>query len=338
MASKNRDFDGAFFTGVRTTGIYCKPSCPAKLPKPENVTFFATCAAAEIAGFRACLRCRPQLSNQRSIEAELVIKVCDSIENNAEISLEFLARELDISQSHLQRAFKNALGVTIKEFADARRLETFKRAVKQTDVTGAMYESGFGSSRQLYEKSGENLGMTPATYKRGGNGMTINFAIADTNLGKMLVAATNKGVCKIAFGDAAQDLTAALRREFPAAAIAAQADEDLQNYVQTIVAHLDGARKTIDVPLDIKATAFQLRVWSELRKIPRGETRSYKQIAENLGNPKSIRAVARACATNPVAIVNPCHRVIATNGDLSGYAWGIERKKKLLEQEKLNDK
>lgn len=335
VQARDADFDGAFFFGVTSTGIYCKPSCASRRPKRENTVFFTSRTEAESVGFRACLRCRPAAENSLGAATELVIKACETIEGlsgGGEISLEALAEKLNVSASHLQRTFKQTIGVSPKEFADARRFDDFKKQVKQTDLTTAMYESGFGSSRALYEKANAQLGMTPATYRKGGKNVRIRFATADSSLGKLLVAATEKGVCAVAFGANEEELTGNLMKEFPAAEI--QPDEnDLQNYVRAVVEHLDGTRKTLDFPLDLQATAFQLQVWAELRRIPYGETRSYKQIAERLGNAKAVRAVARACATNRLALVNPCHRVIGANGDLSGYAWGIERKRKLLEQE-----
>lgn len=334
VRARAAEFDGTFFFGVRTTGIYCKPSCPSRRPKRENTVFFASGDEARIAGFRACLRCRPAAENSPNPNAELVVRACELIEDNrdGEISLEFLAAELNVSPSHLQRTFKNALGVSPKEFADAQKFGDFKKQVRQTDLTTAMYDSGFGSSRALYEKANEQLGMTPATYKRGGKGARINFATAETSLGKLLVAATEKGICAVAFGESDAELAENLFKEFPAAEI--KSDEgNLQAFVQAIVENLDGRRDSLDLPLDLQATRFQLQVWAELRRIPRGETRSYKQIAEQIGNVKAVRAVARACATNPVALVNPCHRVVGSNGELSGYRWGVERKSLLLEKE-----
>ncbi len=274
------------------------------------------------------------MENTRSANAEVVMQACQLIENSfdEELSLKFLAAELNVSPSHLQRTFKQTLGVSPKKFADAQRLNNFKKQVRQSDVTTAIYKSGFGSSRALYEKATLNLGMTPATYRKGGKNLKISFVTADSSLGKLLVAATEKGVCAVAFGETKQQLTANLAKEFPAAEI--QPDEDkLQNYVRTIVEYLDGQRRTLALPLDLQATAFQLQVWTELRRIPYGETRSYKEIAERIGNAKAVRAVARACATNPVALVNPCHRVVGANGNLSGYRWGIDRKKILLDKE-----
>ncbi len=334
VAERNAEFDGAFFTGVRTTGIYCKPSCRAKTPKRENVTFFASRAEAERSGFRACLRCKPDDEKAPNPVVEMVKSVCSFLKDNHadDVSLETLSAKLHVSRSHLQRTFKRTLGISPKEFAVAQKLESFKKQVGQSDVTTALYESGFGSSRALYENAAQNLGMTPAVYRKGGKGMTINSTITDSSLGKLLVAATSKGICSVKFGDSAEELEDSLRQEFPAAEITAD-DDILQQHVTAILQHLAGERKTLDLPLDLQATAFQMRVWAELRKIPRGETRSYKQIAEQIEQPTAVRAVARACATNPVALVTPCHRVIGADGSLTGYRWGTERKKELLAQE-----
>ncbi len=334
VQTRNQKFDGAFFFGVSSTGIYCKPSCPARRPKRENTTFFATYEEAEEAGFRACLRCHPRVHNTRGAAGEIIVHACELIENNCdgEISLEFLAAELNVSPSYLQRTFKQTLGVSPKEFTDANRFANFKKQVRQTDVTTAIYESGFGSSRALYEKAKQNLGMTPATYRKGGKNMRITFTTTGCSLGKLLVAATEKGVCAVAFGETIQELAADLAREFPAAEI--QPDKNnLENYVEAIVEHLEGTKQTLELPLDLQATAFQMQVWTALRRIPYGETRSYKQVAEQIGNAKAVRAVARACASNPVALAHPCHRVIGGSGNLSGYRWGVTRKKKLLDKE-----
>jgi AraC family transcriptional regulator of adaptative response/methylated-DNA-[protein]-cysteine methyltransferase len=334
VQARDTQFNGAFFFGVSSTKIYCKPSCAARRPKRENVTFFSTPEQAEGAGFRACLRCRPSAEKERDANIEMIVRACEIIEDSrgGEISLELLGRRLSVSPSHLQRTFKRTLGVSPKEFADARRLENFKKQARQTDVTTAMYESGFNSSRALYEKATDNLGMTPAIYRKGGKGLKMQFTTTDTSLGKLLVAATEKGVCAVSFGDSEQELTASLMKEFPAAEI--ECDESkLKAYVRAIVEHLDGTRRTLELPLDLQATAFQLCVWAELRRIPYGETRSYKEVAEMLGNAKASRAVARACATNPVALLTPCHRVVQANGNSSGYRWGVERKEKLLAQE-----
>lgn len=335
VTDKNAEFDGAFFTGVRTTGVYCKPSCRAKTPKRENVTFFASRAEAERSGFRACLRCQPNDESAINSVVELVKSVCDFLKSNQEdeISLETLSAQIGVSPSHLQRTFKRALGVSPKEFADAQRIENFKKRVGQTDVVTALYDSGFGSSRALYENAAQNLGMTPGIYRKGGRGMKIYFTISDCSLGKLLVAATSKGIYSVKFGSSVEELQANLKQEFSAAEITPD-DNVLQHHVTALLQHLAGGRKTLDLPLDLQATAFQMRVWAELRKIPFGETRSYKQIAEQIEHPTASRAVARACASNPVALVTPCHRVIGADGNLNGYRWGVQRKSDLLEREK----
>lgn len=335
VQARDTQFNGAFFFGVSSTRIYCKPSCAARRPRRENVTFFSTPEQAEGEGFRACLRCRPKAGGAKDASVEMVVRACEMIEGGAggEVSLEHLGARLGVSPSHLQRTFKRTLGVSPKEFADARRLENFKRQARRTDVTTAMYESGFNSSRALYEKAADNLGMTPAVYRKGGKGMKIGFTIAASSLGKLLVAATGKGVCAVSFGDSEQELAASLAREFPAAEIEPDGDS-LKTHVRAIVEHIDGTRRTLELPLDLQATAFQLCVWAELRRIPYGETRSYKEVAEATGNAKAVRAVARACATNPVALLTPCHRVVGAGGKLSGYRWGVGRKEKLLAREK----
>ncbi|MCA1590249.1 MAG: methylated-DNA--[protein]-cysteine S-methyltransferase, partial [Acidobacteria bacterium] len=243
-----------------------------------------------------------------------------------------LSERIGISPGHLQKTFKAIVGIGPKEMMDMMRIENFKENVRETDVTTSLYESGFGSSRALYEKAGERLGMTPAVYKKGGKGMKINYTVTDSPLGKLMIAATEKGICAVSFGDSAEQLASELRVEFFAAEIAAN-DSTLRTAVDVILRSLEGETTNLTLPLDLRASAFQMRVWSELRKIPYGETRSYGQVAEAVGNPRAMRAVARACATNPVALVNPCHRVIASDGKLSGYRWGVERKKALLEKE-----
>ena len=335
VEAKNREFDGVFYFGVQTTGIFCRPSCSSRPPKRQNVSFFVTPIEAERAGFRACLRCKPKNEYEPGPAALLIQKAFELLKSDEiEIaSIDDLSIRLNVSPGHLQKTFKGVLGLSPKEVLDMMRLENFKRNVRETDVTTSLYESGFGSSRALYEKAGEALGMTPAIYKKGGKDMKINYTIVDSRLGKLMVAATEKGICSVSFGDTAGELESGLRKEFFAASIDKN-DAELKDAVNTILKSLDGEKMILTLPLDLHASAFQLRVWAELRKIPYGETRSYGQIAASLGTPKSFRAVARACATNPVALVNPCHRVIAADGKLSGYKWGIERKKQILDSEK----
>ena len=337
VKNKTAEFDGAFYFAVRTTGIFCRPSCSSRPPKRENVSFFITPLEAEDAGFRACLRCRPKDKYFPGANAQLIANALqflkwDQMETH---TIEELSRHLNVSTSHMQKTFKLLLGLSPKEVLNMIRIKNFKEKVKETDVTTSLYESGFGSSRSLYEKAGENLGMTPAVYKKGGKDMKIKYTIVDSPLGKLMVAATEKGICSISFGDDETGLLNELNKEFFAAEIE-QNDTCLKDSVNVILKSLKGEKAILNLPLDVRASAFQLRVWSELRKIPFGETRSYGQIAEKLGNPKAVRAVARACATNPVALATPCHRVIAADGKLSGYRWGIERKEQLLRQEKEN--
>jgi len=335
VREKNRAFDGLFFFGVRTTGIFCRPSCSSKTPRPENVSYFATSAEAEKKGFRACLRCKPLNEYFPGRNAELVARALEALRNSdlEIVTTAELSAKLGVSAGHLQKIFKSVLGLSPKEVMDMMRIENFKENVKETDVTKSLYDSGFGSSRSLYEKAGERLGMTPAVYKKGGKGMKIRYTIADSPLGKLMVAATERGICAVSFGDDESSLRDELSQEFFAAEIE-ESDRGLKDGVKTILKSLDGEKTILTLPLDLRASAFQMRVWSELRKIPYGETRSYGEIAKAVGDPKAVRAVARACATNPVALVNPCHRVIGADGKLSGYRWGIERKKKILEHEK----
>jgi len=335
VAAKNRAFDGVFYFGVRTTGVFCRPSCSSRPPKRQNVTFFVTPTDAERAGFRACLRCKPQEARFTEPAAELTANAFRKLRDEQfEIAtIEDLAKSLNVSPGHLQKTFKSMLGVTPKEAMDMMRLENFKETVRETDVTTSLYDSGFGSSRSLYEKAGERLGMTPAVYKKGGKGMSISYTIADSPLGKLLVAATERGICSVSFGDDENELMRELEGEFFAATVT-EDDAGLKKAVDSILKGMNGQRAILGLPLDVRGTAFQMRVWSELRKIPYGETRSYAEVAKNIGKPSAVRAVARACATNPVALVTPCHRVVASDGKLAGYRWGIERKKALLDKEK----
>jgi AraC family transcriptional regulator of adaptative response/methylated-DNA-[protein]-cysteine methyltransferase len=296
--------------------------------------FFAVPEAAEQAGFRPCLRCRPQQA-PRSAPSEMVRRVCSEIETDVDrpADLRRLAAGSGISAHHLQRTFRQAMGITPRQYADAIRVARLKSHLRKgTNVTTALYETGYGSASRLYEKSDAQLGMTPATYRRGGRGMQISYAIADCSLGRVLVAATDRGVSAIYLGDKDEPLAAALRKEYPQADIRRSSEEHSQ-WVRAIVRHLAGAQPQLDLPTDVVATAFQRRVWEALRSIPFGKTRTYSEVARSLGRPSATRAVARACATNPTSIVVPCHRVIRTDGTLGGYRWGLHRKQLLLEQE-----
>jgi AraC family transcriptional regulator, regulatory protein of adaptative response / methylated-DNA-[protein]-cysteine methyltransferase len=333
VIARDSRFDGAFVIGVRTTGIYCRPSCPARKPHRENVVFFSTSDMAREEGFRPCLRCHP---DDVAPQLRMVEQACRYIEERADqtITLSELGEAVGVSPHHLQRTFKRVMGISPRAYADQRRMGTFKLQVKgQDDVTSAMYDAGFGSSSRLYERAPAQLGMTPGTYRRGGKGMQIDYTIVDSPLGRLLVAATERGVCAVYLGDVDTELEASLLKEYPAAEI--QRDgAGLGSWVGAIVEHLRGQQPHLDLPLDLQATAFQRRVWETLRAIPYGTTRTYTEIAHILGQPTATRAVARACATNPVSIVVPCHRVVRGDGSLAGYRWGIDRKQALLEQER----
>ncbi|HKY04525.1 MAG TPA: bifunctional DNA-binding transcriptional regulator/O6-methylguanine-DNA methyltransferase Ada [Blastocatellia bacterium] len=336
VEARDAQFDGVFFYGVRSTQIYCKPSCAARRPRREQVEFFTSPGDAESSGFRACLRCHPRRAPGPGPQVEIVLRACRAIEAHIEeaVSLKSLSAELGINQTRLHRIFKTVTGVTPRQYAASVRLGQFKSGIKKgRGVTDAMYEAGYGSSSRLYERAGENLGMTPATYARGGAGAMIRFTIVACHLGRMLVAATGRGICAVSFGDDDDELVNSLASEYPAAEIRPD-DRALSVWVGQLLKHLRGAHPALDLPVDVQATAFQLRVWEELRKIPYGSTRTYAEIAESIGRPTATRAVARACATNPVALVTPCHRVIRTDGGASGYRWGVKRKKSLLAEER----
>ncbi|MBC8031153.1 MAG: bifunctional DNA-binding transcriptional regulator/O6-methylguanine-DNA methyltransferase Ada [Pyrinomonadaceae bacterium] len=335
VIAKDTRADGQFVFAVSSTKIYCRPSCPSRRPKRERVSFFQFPEAAEQAGFRACLRCHPRNTCDKDPQIELVRRVCRLLED-AEFettTLASLSEQTGVSSFHLQRTFKKVMGVTPRQYAEASRVSRFKGGAREgKSISTAMYDAGFGSSSRLYEQAAAQLGMTPATYGKGGRGASINFAIVKCSLGGLLVAATNKGVCSVKLGDSETELEADLKREFSAAEF--QRDEKLLNdAVSAIVDHLEGKAPHIDLPLDIQATAFQRQVWEQLRAIPSGQTSSYSEVARAIGQKKAVRAVARACATNPVALVIPCHRVIREDKSLGGYRWGLDRKKKLLETE-----
>jgi AraC family transcriptional regulator, regulatory protein of adaptative response / methylated-DNA-[protein]-cysteine methyltransferase len=343
----NRDpaLDGAFVFGVSSTGIFCRPSCPAKRPRRENVTFFADALQAEHSGYRACLRCRPKAVGGNP-QSALVRAMCRYIEQHIEdrLSLSLLAKEFSLSPFHLQRTFKSMLGVSPKAYIDAVRLRQVKHNLQAGhSVTTALYAAGYGSSSRLYERTATQLGMTPEKYRRGAVAAVVRYTIADSPLGRMLIAATDKGICSIQFAkndfvenDLAgndAELQQGLMREFPFAT-RRRDDAAMAQWRVSLTRLIEGREANPSLPLDIRATAFQRRVWETLQRIPRGETRSYSAVAKKIGMPKATRAVARACATNPVAVAIPCHRVIREDGDLGGYRWGIERKEQLLIMEK----
>jgi AraC family transcriptional regulator of adaptative response/methylated-DNA-[protein]-cysteine methyltransferase len=326
--------DGEFVFAVSSTGVYCRPSCAARRPRRENVQFFLKPEAAEQAGYRACLRCRPK-SFSGNAESDAAKAICRFIEQHLDepLTLDRLGKEFRQSPFHLQRRFKAVLGITPREYADSCRLRMLKRNLQAGDsVTRAMYDAGYGSSSRLYEKTAAQLGMTPDKYRRGAIASAIRYTCADSPLGRMLVAATERGICAIQFARSDGELLEGLKREFPFAA--RKVDEGgLRSWVSALLRHMRGKDLDASLPLDIRATAFQRRVWAYLQSIPFGATRSYSQVAKGIGRPSATRAVARACATNPVAVAIPCHRVVREDGSMGGYRWGIERKKVLLEIE-----
>ncbi len=328
--------DGAFVYAVRSTGVYCRPSCPSRRPGRAMVRFFALPEAAERAGFRACRRCNPKDTRPHDRALDAVRKACRHIEVESErvVTLAELGAAVGLSPHHLQRVFTRAIGISPRAYAEAQRLRRVKGLLKAgDDVTGALYEAGYGSSSRLYERSNGQLGMTPATYKRGGAGASIRYAIAASPLGRLLVAATDKGICMVSLGDEDAHLEHELRHDFPAAEIRRDA-HGLDAVLRALLAHLAGQVPRLELPLDVRATAFQWRVWQALRAIPYGEQRTYGEIAALLGAPKAARAVGRACATNPVSLIVPCHRAVGSSGDLTGYRWGVARKKALLARER----
>ena len=326
--------DGSFVYAVRSTGIYCRPSCPSRRAGRAQVQFFPRPEAAEREGFRPCRRCRPWRAG-RDPHAGLIERVCGQIEAHRDgpLTLAALAENSGVGPHHLLRAFQRAMGITPRQYADALRLRRLKKRLRKgDDVTTALYEAGYGSSSRLYERSDAQLGMTPATYRRGGRGMRIGYTIVNSTLGRLLVAATVRGICAVYLSDSDARIEAALIHEYPRAEVRRETN-GLRQWVRALVNHLNGHQPKLDLPLDLQATAFQWRVWQELRAIPYGTTRSYSEIARAIGRPRATRAVARACATNPASVVIPCHRVVREDGHLGGYRWGLERKRALLERE-----
>jgi AraC family transcriptional regulator of adaptative response/methylated-DNA-[protein]-cysteine methyltransferase len=328
--------DGAFVYAVGTTGVYCRPSCPSRTAKPENVRFYGSGEDAEKAGFRPCKRCRPDREGLAERHAAKVAEACRIIEASDEApTLDALARDVGMSPFHFHRIFKAVTGVTPKAYATARRAERIRRelADPQTSVTSAIYGAGFNSSGRFYATSNEVLGMKPTDYRAGGANTDIRFAVGECSLGSVLVAASAKGVCAILLGDDPEALVRTLQDRFPNAGLIG-GDVSFERLVAKVVGFVEAPGRGLDLPLDIAGTAFQQRVWQALRKIPAGETVTYAEIAGRIGAPKSVRAVAQACAANPIAVAIPCHRVVRSDGALSGYRWGVERKRALLDREK----
>ncbi len=334
LSTRDSSQDGRFVFAVASTGVYCRPSCPARRPRRENVRFFLRPEQAEQAGYRACLRCRPKSAGAHA-QPDSVKAICRFIEQHLDepVTLERLGKEFRQSPFHLQRRFKAVLGITPREYADSCRLRALKRSLQAGDsVTRAMYDAGYGSSSRLYERTASQLGMTPDKYRRGAVAAVIHYICGDSPLGRMLVAATDRGICAIQFAGTDGELLEGLKREFPFAS-RKPGEGKLRSWSKTLLRHLHGKKLDDSLPLDIRATAFQRRVWAYLQTIPFGATQSYSQVAKGIGQPRAVRAVARACATNPVAVAIPCHRVVREDGSMGGYRWGMDRKKALLEME-----
>jgi AraC family transcriptional regulator of adaptative response/methylated-DNA-[protein]-cysteine methyltransferase len=337
VVARDRGKDGSFVYAVESTGIYCRPSCPSRRPHRDRVSFFDAPTAALSAGFRACKRCKPDTIGVTDPKTRLALKVCRLIDAAETIpSLETLGVKMNMSPFHLQRSFKEAMGITPRQYGEARRLGRLKEALGAGEaVAGALYGAGYGSASRLYEKAKDHLGMTPASYARGGKGALIAYSIVDSPLGRILAASTAKGVCAVYLSDDDKELVSELQSDFPEAEITKD-DGGLAARVAKALTKLDGREPSLELPLDLQATAFQWQVWQELCRIPAGETRSYGEIAQALGKSGAARAVGRACATNPVSLIIPCHRAIGSSGSLTGYRWGKERKKALLDRERKN--
>lgn len=331
---RDRAADGTFVYSVRTTGVYCRPSCAARLPRRENVAFHETCAAAERAGFRPCKRCRPSEPARADRQAAAVAAACRLIEEAEEVpSLDTLAQAADMSRFHFHRVFKAVTGVTPKAYAETHRGNRVRAELAARDtVTQAIYGAGFNSGSRFYAASSGLLGMTPTEFRAGGSGNVIRFAVGECSLGAILVAATDKGVCAIEFDDDPERLVRNLQDRFPNARLVG-GDEAFEQLVAKVVGFVDAPARGLDLPLDIRGTAFQRRVWDAIRDIPAGSTASYAEIARRIGTPKAVRSVAQACASNAIAVAIPCHRVVRTDGSVSGYRWGVARKRALLARE-----
>lgn len=340
VVRKDAAQDGRFLFGVLTTGVFCRPSCPARMPLRRNVRFYETAADASRDGLRPCLRCRPLEDHRETPSVSKIRQLCGYIRDHADeaLTLEVLARRAGMSRFHFQRTFKEIVGVTPKQYADACRLGQLKGNLRrQGSVTDAIYEAGFGSSSRLYERLDTRLGMTPGEYRGGGKGVAISCASAKTPLGMLMIGATDRGLCFVQFGETPEQLLGMLRKEYPNAAIDEMARPypgQLELWLNALTAHIEGFKQADGLPLDVRGTAFQLRVWRYLQSIPSGDVRSYAEVAEGIGQPAATRAVARACASNRVAITIPCHRVVRGDGTLGGYKWGVERKRVLLDRER----
>jgi AraC family transcriptional regulator, regulatory protein of adaptative response / methylated-DNA-[protein]-cysteine methyltransferase len=337
---RDKGQDGTFFFGVRTTGVYCRPSCPSRHPLRKNVRFYETPAQAERDGLRPCLRCRPLAAIGEDPNMQRIQELCRYIENHSDtpLTLNALAESVGLSVFHLQRSFKAIVGVSPKQYVEAIRLKNLKSSLKTSkDVTEAIYEAGFGSSSRVYERADTRLGMTPVQYREGGQNVVITHVTVPSPVGPIMIGATDRGLCFVQFGDSQGGLLKALKKEYPAAQLEEMHTPypvEFEHWVNALTQHIAGGQPHLHLPLDIRATAFQMRVWNYLQSIPYGTVQSYGEVAKAIGEPKASRAVAQACASNTVALVIPCHRVVRGNGELGGYRWGLARKRTLIDNER----
>lgn len=336
VMGKDENANGHFVYSVASTGVYCRPTCPARRALRQNVRFHDTCADAERAGFRACLRCKPNEASLAERHAKAVRQACRLIEaKDATPNLAELADAAGLSRFHFQRVFRKVMGVTPGQYASKHRAERVRSELRAgTSITSAIYDAGFNSSSRFYEKSGEMLGMTPGQFRDGGSGVAIRYSIGNSSLGLVMIAATDLGICSVRFGETKAALLQELKDSFPQASIEA-AGADFEARARAVVEYIDNPVTVSDLPLDIRGTAFQLRVWQALREIPAGRTATYAQVAARAGSPKAVRAVGSACGANPVAVLVPCHRAVRADGAVGGYRWGAERKQKLLKKESV---
>jgi AraC family transcriptional regulator, regulatory protein of adaptative response / methylated-DNA-[protein]-cysteine methyltransferase len=340
VLKKDKTKDGEFFFGVLTTGVFCRPSCPARRPLRKNIRFYETATQAIADNLRPCLRCRPLVTGREDSMERRIYALCDFIRKNSSepLNLEQLSQKARLSPFHLQRTFKAVVGVTPRQYLEACRLETLRKQFRSgNSLTEAIYDAGFGSNSRVYERVSTRLGMTPTEYRAGGNHVSISYVTIQNPLGLMMIGATDRGLCFVQFGDSRVKLLAMLRAEYPAAAFAEMKQpypEQFGLWVQALIGHLSGDRQRLSLPVDVRGTAFQFRVWTYLQSIPYGEVQSYSEVARGIQQPGANRAVAQACASNKVAIAVPCHRVIRGNGEMGGYRWGVARKRTLIDLER----